>query len=217
MIDGFCEQLSSDLAQFPEIAVIAYFSTSKFRAERPDIREAGRELNASHFITGSIYRDKKHLRISMQLINAITGEQLWTQTFERAITSTYLYEIFDDIIKQVAPKLTGYYGLINRNSSISTQLTPLAHPDIIDAVFWYYHYQIRYTEEIFQIARNRIENALQQNPNYALGWAVLAQLYIDGEALRYVTIDNPLQEAHKCIERALQLDNDCQHAYLSLS
>ncbi|MEJ0081691.1 MAG: hypothetical protein WDM78_12275 [Puia sp.] len=169
MIDGFCEQLSSDLAQFPEIAVIAYFSTSKFRAERPDIREAGRELNASHFITGSIYRDKKHLRISMQLINAITGEQLWTQTFERAITSTYLYEIFDDIIKQVAPKLTGYYGLINRNSSISTQLTPLAHPDIIDAVFWYYHYQIRYTEEIFQIARNRIENALQQNPNYAPG------------------------------------------------
>ena len=217
MVDGFCEQLSSDLAQFPEVAVIAYFSTSKFRSERPDIREAGRELDASHFITGAIYRDKKHLRISMQLINAFTGAQLWTQTFEHSINSTYFYEIFDEIIKQVAPKLIGYYGLINRNSSISTQLTPIAHPDTIDAVFWYYHYQIRYTEEIFQIARRRIENALQKNPNYALGWGVLAQLYIDGEALCYATVENPMQEAYKCIERALQLDHDCQHGYLSLS
>ena len=44
MVDGFCEQLSSDLAQFPEIAVIAYFSTSKFREERPDIRNVGKDL-----------------------------------------------------------------------------------------------------------------------------------------------------------------------------
>jgi TolB-like protein len=83
MVDGFCEQLSSDLAQFPEIAVIAYFSTSKFREERPDIRNVGKELSTSHLITGSIYREKKHLRISIQLVNAITGTQLWTQTYER--------------------------------------------------------------------------------------------------------------------------------------
>jgi len=38
MVDGFCEQLSADLARFPEIAVISYFSTTKFRQEKPDIR-----------------------------------------------------------------------------------------------------------------------------------------------------------------------------------
>src|SRR6202042_2150645 len=94
---------------------------------------------------------------------------------------------------------------------------PSMRQDAVDAVFWYYHYQIRYTEEIFQIARTRIEKSLQNNPDYALGWALLAQLYIDGEALAYPTIPNPLQEAHKCVNKALQLDTDCQHAYLSLS
>ncbi len=217
IVDGFCEQLSSDLAQFPEIAVIAYFSTSKFREEKTDIRNVGKELNTSHLITGSIYRDKKHLRISMQLVNAITGAQLWTQTYERAIKSDYLYEIFDDIIKQVVPRLTGYYGLISRSNTFSTQLDPLMDQDTIDAVFWYYHYQIRYTKETYQIARMRIEKALQQNPNYALAWAVLAQLYIDGDALCYVTVNDPLQEANKCVQKALQLDPDCQHAYLSLT
>jgi len=217
LVDGFCEQLSSDLAQFPEIEVIAYFSTSKFSDDRPDIRLAGKELNASHLITGSLYRDKKRVRISMQLISAVSGSQLWTHTYEHAVQSSYFYDIFDDIIKQVVPRLTGYYGIINRSSSFSTQLDPLVNQDSIDAVFWYYHYQIRYTEETFQIARARIEKSILQNPDYALGWAVLAQIYIDGEALSYTTVNNPLQEANKCIERALLLDNDCQHAYLSLT
>lgn len=217
IVDGFCEQLSSDLAQFPEIAVIAYFSTAKFREEKQDIRNVGNKLNAGHLITGSIYRDKKHLRISMQLVNAKTGIQLWTQTYQRTLTSNYLFDIFDDIIKQVVPKLTGYYGLISRSIVLSSQLDPLMDQDTIDAVFWYYHYQVRYTEEIFQITRCRIEKALQKNPAYALGWAILAQLYIDGNALGYNTVNDSLQEANRCIQKALQIDPDCQHAYFSLT
>lgn len=216
MVDGFCEQLSSDLAQFHEITVISYFSTSKFREEKADIRKVGKELNASHLITGSIYRDKKHLRISMQLVNVITGAQLWTQTYDRAIKFDYLYEIFDDIIKQVVPKLTGYYGVINRSSTLSTQLDPSIGQDTIDAVFWYHHYQMHYTEEVFRITLGKLEKAVQQNPDYALAWAMLAELYLDGDTLCCETVSDPVGEANKCVHKALQLDPDCQHAYLSL-
>jgi TolB-like protein len=217
MVDGFCEQLSADLAQFPEITVIAYFSTSKFKAERPDIRKVGEELNASHLITGSVYRDKKHLRISMQLVNTVDGSQLWTESYDRVIKTDYLYGIFDDIIKHVAPKLTGYYGLVSRNVGFSTQLDPLLDGDTVDAVFWYYHYQMLHTEKVFLIARSRLEKAVQLNPNYALAWAILAQLHIDGIAYLYAGVSNPIQEADKCVQRALQLFPNCQHAHLSMS
>ena len=217
MIDGFGEQLSSDLARFPEIAVISYFSTAKFQHEKPDIREVGRELNTSHLITGSIYRDKKHIRISMQLVNALTGAQIWTQTYDRILQSSYPYDLFDDIIKQVVPKLTGYHGLISRSNVNSSQLDPLIDQNALDAVFWYHHYQIQYTEEVFQTAKQRIEKALQQNPNYALGWAILAQLFVDSLALGYTTMNDPLKEADHCVQKSLQLDPDCQHAYTSLT
>lgn len=216
IVDGFCEQLSADLAQFPEITVISYFSTAKFKDAKPDIRMVGKELSASHLITGSIYRDKKHLRISIQLVKAATGAQLWTQNYERPLNSGYLYGIFDDLIKQIVPRLTGYYGLINRNASV-TQLDPLLDSGVIDAVFWYYHYQVTHTEDVYQAARSRIEKSLQQNPNYALAWALLAQLYVDGMAYFYKNINDPLAEANKCVQKALQLDPDCQHAYLSLT
>jgi adenylate cyclase len=117
----------------------------------------------------------------------------------------------------VVPKLSGYYGLISRNNLYSTKLDPSIDQNIVDAVFWYYHFEIRYTEEIFHTARMKIEKALQQNPNYALAWALLAQLYIDGESMGYHSVSDPLQEANKCIENALQLDHDCQHAYACLT
>jgi adenylate cyclase len=217
LIDGFCEQLSSDLGQFQEIKVIAYYSSSKFRETKLDIKQVGRELNTSHLITGSIYRDSTHLRVSIQLINAITGVQLWTQTYERDIQSSFVYDIFDDILKQIVPIFSGYYGLIVRSNSLSTQLDPSISQETMDAVFWFYHYEIRITEDIFQMAKMKIEKSLQVDPNYALAWALLAHLYVDSESLAYKTTGNPLEEADKCIERALQLDRNCQHAWLSLS
>ena len=217
LIDGFCEQLSSDLGQFQEIKVIAYYSSSKFRETKLDIRQLGRELNTSHLIAGSIYRDSTHLRVSIQLVNAITGVQLWTQTYERDVQSSFVYDIFDDILKQVVPIFSGYYGLIVRSNSLSTQLDPSISQETMDAVFWFYHYEIRITEDIFRVAKMKIEKSLQVDPNYALAWALLAHLYVDSESLAYKTVSNPLEEADKCIERALQLDRDCQHAWLSLS
>jgi TolB-like protein len=216
MVDGFCEQLSADLARFPEISVISYFSSAKFRNEKIDIRNAGKELNVSHFITGGIYRDIKCIRVSLQLVDAGTGKQLWAQDYTHELDSNSLYEIFEDILNQIVPRLTGYYGLISRSVAISSQLDPITNQDIIDAVFWYYHYQIKYTEDIFNIAVERIEKALQENPNNALGWAILGQLYVGSVSLQYAAGPEPLRVAERCVAKALQLDPDCQHAYISL-
>ncbi len=216
MVDGFCEQLSAELARFQEISVISYFSTAKFRLEKTDIRSAGKELNVSHFITGGIFRDEKSIRVALQLVDAGTGKQLWSQNYSHDLQSTSLYEIFEDILDQVVPKLAGYYGLISRSVAFSSQLDPVMNQEIIDAVFWYYHYQIKYTEDIFRIAVQRIQKALEENPNYALGWAILGQLYVGSLSLRYATVPDPLKEADRCVQKALQLNPDCQHAYISL-
>jgi TolB-like protein len=216
MVDGFCEQLSADLARFPEISVISYYSSAKFRNEKIDIRSAGKELDVSHFITGGIYRDTKCIRVSLQLVDAGSGKQLWSRDYTHDLNCDSLYEIFEDILNQIVPKLTGYYGLISRSVAISSQLDPVMNQDIIDAVFWYYHYQIKYTEDIFSIAVQRIEKALQVNPNYALGWAILGQLYIGSVSLSYAAGPEPLKVAERCVSTALQLDPDCQHAYISL-
>jgi TolB-like protein len=216
MVDGFCEQLSADLARFPEISVISYFSTAKFGLEKTDIRTAGKALNVSHFITGGIYRDEKSIKVSLQLVDAGTGKQLWGRAYSHDLNSSSLYEIFEDILNQVVPKLVGYYGVISRSVAFSSLLDPDINLDVIDAVFWYYHYQIKYTETVYRVAVQRIEKALTENPNYALGWAILGQLYVGSLSLRYASVREPIKEAERCVAKALQLNSDCQHAFITL-
>ena len=217
MVDGFCEQLSSDLAQFQELSVVSYFSSSRSQYREKDISLLPKELNASYFITGSIYRDKKHLRVAVQLSGAESGFQLWTHTYEYSLQTAYYYEIFDDIIKQVIARVGGYQGAINRNTAPSLQTASLKDLQTADAVFWFYHYHITYTtEEVFQLARMHLEKAVESNPGNALPWAVLAELYIDGEMYGFKNVNDPLQEAERCVRKSLQINPDCQHAHMSL-
>jgi adenylate cyclase len=217
IVEGFCEQLSSDLALFPEISVLSYFSTSKYRLEHSDIRIAGKELNASHLITGSIYHDKKHLRVSVQLVSVETGIQLWSKTYEHSLENKYLYDVIDIIVKRITAKLTGYTGIILKSIASATQFESLKYSDTLDPVSCYYHYQLRYTEDVFQITRQQLNRTIKKTPDGALPWALLAQLYVDGFTLGYATVNNPLHEAVNCAQKSLQLDPDCQQAYLSLA
>src|SRR5688572_26073611 len=121
LVERFCEQLSSDLAAFREISMISYFSTAKYRVQHSDIREVGKELNASFVVTGSIYHDKKRLRLSIQLVSTESGLQLWTKTFERELTGTYSYDVIDGIVKQITSKLAGYTGIIIKSIAALTQ------------------------------------------------------------------------------------------------
>ena len=55
--------------------------------------------------------------------------------------------------------------------------------EIYDAIFWYYHYQKVFTKEVFQKAINALEAAVKADPNYALAWAMLGELYLDDKAM----------------------------------
>ncbi|HSB92941.1 MAG TPA: hypothetical protein VLC28_07495, partial [Flavitalea sp.] len=217
IVEGFCEQLSSDLALFREISMISYFSTAKYRLEHSDIRLVGKELNASMLVTGSIYHDKKHLRVSVQLVSTETGIQLWAKTYQRDVGSSYIYDVIDSVIKQIISKLTGYTGVIIKSIATATQFEALKHRDFLDPISYYYYYQLRYTEDIFQLTRQQLEKTTRKNPELALPWAMLAQLYVDGCAFGYLSVQNPLHEGMRCAQRSLQLDPECQQGYMSLA
>jgi adenylate cyclase len=217
VVERFCEQLSSDLAAFREISMVSYFSTSKYRVHDVDVRQVGKELNASFLVTGSIYHDKKRLRVSVQLVSTESGLQLWTKTFERELTGTYIYDVIDGIVKQVTCKLAGYTGIILKNIAALLNSDAVKERDVLDPLSFYYYYLLHYTEDAFQLTRQQLEKTIKKNPESALAWAILAQLYTDGCILGYISVQNPLHEALRCAQKSLQLDPECQHGYMSLA
>jgi TolB-like protein/tetratricopeptide (TPR) repeat protein len=81
--DGLTEELLNTLASIHGLQVAARTSSFSFKNKNEAVGEIARKLNVGAVLEGSVRRDKAHVRISTELINAITGFQLWSQTYDR--------------------------------------------------------------------------------------------------------------------------------------
>jgi TolB-like protein/Tfp pilus assembly protein PilF len=81
--DGLTEELLNSLARINELQVAARTSSFSFQGEHPDIATVAHKLNVGAILEGSVRRSAHTIRITAQLINAVTGFHLWSQTYDR--------------------------------------------------------------------------------------------------------------------------------------
>ena len=87
--DGLTEELISKLGQIRELRVIARSSAARFRSTDRPLSDIGRELGASAVLQGSVRKAGDRLRISLQLVDVTSQENLWTQTFDRTLDDVF--------------------------------------------------------------------------------------------------------------------------------
>ncbi len=81
--DGFAEEISAQLAQIPGLRVAARTSAFEFKGKSEDVKKIGAALGVRNVLEGSVRRDKDKLRVTVQLIDAITGYHVWAGTYDR--------------------------------------------------------------------------------------------------------------------------------------
>ena len=215
--DGLGEQLSSELTWFHDLSIISYSSSRHVAGKTNDAREAAVLLGAKYILTGSIQNDDSHLRIWVQLIFGETGEQLWAKSFEKNNTASGLFEIQNEIVRSVLTAVGGYYGAIFRDVLKAPHSNRVNGIEIYDAIYWYYYFQKVYSAEVLQKAISALEAAVKADPDYALAWAMLGELYLDDKVLEFKKIENPKELGLKCAMKAVAIDPTCQHGYQSMA
>jgi eukaryotic-like serine/threonine-protein kinase len=83
--DGLTEELLNSLAEINELQVVARTSAFSFKGKDTDIGTIARKLNVGAVLEGSVRRSAHTIRITAQLINAVTGFQLWSKTYDRGL------------------------------------------------------------------------------------------------------------------------------------
>jgi len=101
--DGVVEEITSALSRIRDFLVIARQSTFTFKGRFVDVREVGRELGVAYLVEGTVRRGGDRLRISVQLIDAATRTQLWSDRYDGAATEVFAFQ--DQIAAQVAGAL----------------------------------------------------------------------------------------------------------------
>jgi TolB-like protein/Flp pilus assembly protein TadD len=101
--DGVVEEITSTLSRIRDFFVIARQSSFTFKGRFVDVREVGRALGVAYLVEGTVRRDGDRLRISVQLVDAVTRAQLWSDRYEGANTEIFAFQ--DRIAAQVAGAL----------------------------------------------------------------------------------------------------------------
>ena len=98
--DGITEEILDALAQVPMLKVAARTSAFAFKGKAEDLRKVGEVLDVATVLEGSVQKSGDEVRITAQLIDTRTGYHLWSEKYDRKLTSIFVVE--DEISKAIA-------------------------------------------------------------------------------------------------------------------
>jgi len=104
-VDGVTESLTTDLSRIANMFVVARNTAFTYKGKPVDVKQIGRELNVRYVLEGSIQRGGSRMRVNVQLIDAITGNHLWADRFDKPVAD--LFDMQDEIVSRLANQLRG--------------------------------------------------------------------------------------------------------------
>ena len=212
--DGLTEDLISALTRFAGLRVVARTSAFSFKGQQQDVREIGVALGVDRVLQGSVRRAGQRLRVTVQLVNAEDGFQLWSERFDRQVDD--IFAIQDEITEEVVERLQGELASGEQGAAVAVARQA---PDM-DA---YHHYlKGRYLwnkRSAADIERAIVElrRAVDVDPTYALAHAGIADCYTILGYYSRVTPEDAFPRAKAAARRALDIDPGLAEAHASIA
>ena len=210
--DGIAEDLISGLTNIEQLHVAARTSAFSFKGKCAELREIGRALNVSTVLEGSVRKAGTRLRVTAQLTNIADGYQLWSSRYDRQLAD--VFEIQDEISLAIVNALK--VKLLGEDKAAVVK----RHTDNIEAYQLYLkgrHHWHKWSADGFAKSRECMERAIQIDPDYALAYVGLADVYLAMGAVGLISYPELLPKAKSALTRALSLDPDLPEAWTLLS
>jgi TolB-like protein len=217
---GLTEELISNLMRFGELRLYSAYGSFQ---EQPsaDPVELGKRLGVGYVIRGSVRRGPDEIRLIAHLIDARTGQHLWSQTYDRALTPENLFAVQEQLAADLASQLAQPYGIINEVTADSFRRQRPETMFAYDCVLRTLDYRRTHGREKHAASRACLEEAVRRDPGYADAWAFLSYMYLDeyrfGGYGPQPYDPAGLARAMTTARHALELSPDNLYALLALS
>jgi adenylate cyclase len=216
--NGITEDIITELSRFSELFVIAHNSSLQYKGRAVDVRQVGRELGVRYVLQGGIRRGGDRVRISVQLIDALTGIHRWAERYERQLDDVFAVQ--DEVARTIVAILAAHVNKAETERSLNKP------PETWQA----YDYYLRAVDanasfvssykavELYEV-RRFLELSIAIDPNYARAYARLSFTHVQAWI---VPLDsdylNPagLERAYQLACKAVHLDPNLPQAHAQL-
>jgi TolB-like protein len=202
--DGMVEEITTALSRFKSLFVIARNSSFTLKGKAVDIKKVGRRLGVRYVLEGSVRKATGKLRITGQLIDAVTGAHIWADRFERDLTDMFALqdEITVAVVSAIHPKLL----------QAEIAMAARRRPENLTAYDLYLRALPPFylaTRDGFAEAIRLADRALELDPRFGFAAALAGNCHMQNIGLGYAADPQFEQkEAIRLLRMALSLDRD---------
>ena len=210
--DGLSEEIISALSRVPKLFVIARNSTFTYKGKPIKVQQVSQELGVRYVLEGSVKKAGDEIRITAQLIDALSGHHLWAGRYDRNLSDLFSVqdEITKEIISAMQVKLTegeqaraGAKGTNNLEAYLK-YLQAKEYANVLNI-------------ESNALARRLAKESIALDPEYAMAYKVLGRTHIVD--VWFGTSKSPkdsLARARELLQKAIVLDETYAEAYALL-
>jgi TolB-like protein/Tfp pilus assembly protein PilF len=209
--DGIPESIINSLSQLPNLKVMSRNSVFHYKGKDMDAQAVAKELKVQAVLTGRMTQRGDGLSISVELINPQDNSQIWGQQYNRKLADVFAVQ--EEIAKEISDRLR-----LKLTGAERQQLAK--HPTENIKAFQYYMqgrgYINRRTREDLLEAVRYCEKALEEDRNYTLAYAGLADAYGILGVYGYIAPIEGRRKAEEAARKALALDENLAEAHAAL-
>jgi len=207
--DGITEDITADLSKISSLFVIARNSAFTYKGKAVKVQDVSREIGVRYVLEGSVRKADNQVRITAQLIDATTGEHLWSERYDRPLKD--IFALQDEIVQQVAVNLQVeiWKAELERVKRIPTE-----NLNAYDACLRGWEYSLHGTTKETQTqARQMFERAIELDPQYAIAYQALGFTYFAEWAFQWSQNPHTLERAFALAQKAITLDESLSRAH----
>jgi adenylate cyclase len=212
LCDAMTEDIIAALSRVPRLVVIARNSTFTYKGKPVKVKQVSEELGVRYVLEGSLQRSGDRVRVTAQLIDALTGAHLWAERYDRNVEEIFALqdEITIKILSGVHVKLTGE-RLVGTNEKYFKGKQGL---DCYLKFAQAYGHYTRWNIHDNNMARRLIEEAIAMCPENPWGYTHLGWVYQHDLALGNTKSPREtLEKAKELAQKALAMDDSIANAH----
>jgi TolB-like protein/class 3 adenylate cyclase/Flp pilus assembly protein TadD len=199
--DGLTEEIISALSKTPKMLVIARNSTFTYKGKAVKVNKVAEELGVQYVLEGSVRKTGDKLRITAQLIDAMTGHHVWAERYDRDLKD--IFEMQDEVTMKILTSLqvTLTEGESARSfekgtNSLEAYLKTIEGRELMSHL----------NKDDNALARRKFEEAIALDPKFARAYAGLSFTYTLDFMFR-VDPKKALKKAYEYAQKAIALDD----------
>ena len=210
--DGMTDDIIAKLSKLEGLKVISRTSVMRYKNKDKDIKVIGKELGVATIVEGSVRRENNNIRVNAQLINVEDGFDLWAETYDRDLIN--VFDIQSDVAEKIARALK---AKLSPEEIEGIEKKPTENLEAYSLYLkgrWLWN---KRTEEDLNKAIEFFEQAIEEDPDYSLAYAGLADSYIVLPDYSPFPAKKAYPKAEEAALKALEIDNTLAEAYTSLA